>query len=117
MRRHLIALCLLLGSLAAVPAGARAPIEVVVDGSESKSASVAQGYAVAILTDLDRRLVTRPPGFESLAIPKIDACVRVLFNPSLRSINTMIPGLIAYIEGSQGVLGLTGVCSYSCRPS
>src|SRR5512141_2879464 len=30
MRRHLIALCLLLGSLAAVPAGARAPIEVVV---------------------------------------------------------------------------------------
>jgi ABC-2 type transport system permease protein len=76
---------------------AAAPVEVVVDGSESKSASVAQGYAVAILGELDRKLVKRPPGVDALAIPSIDARIRVLFNPSLRSINTMVPGLIAFI--------------------
>lgn len=77
-----------------------APILVVVDGSDSKTASIAQGYATAILANLNNQL---QPGANSVRgspaarFSAIDARIRVLFNPSLRAVNTMVPGLIALI--------------------
>ncbi|MFA5844701.1 MAG: ABC transporter permease [Coriobacteriia bacterium] len=70
-------------------------IEVIVDGSDSKVAQVASGYSGAILADLGRRM--RAAAGMGDAGPGIDARVRVLFNPSLRSVNTMVPGLISLI--------------------
>lgn len=77
-----------------VEAGRSAPVEVVVDGSDSKTSQVASGYSASILAALSKRLY--PRGL-AMAGPSVDGRVRVLFNPSLRSVNAMVPGLIALI--------------------
>jgi ABC-2 type transport system permease protein len=75
-----------------------APVEVVVDGSESKTSQVAQGYAQSILAAESSRLLPLPPGAPTPPkVPKLDVRVRVLFNPGLRSVDSLVPGLIAFI--------------------
>lgn len=76
-------------------AGRVAPVGVVVDGTDSQISSVAGGYAAAIVArfNSDRRDAM---GL-NLAAPQVDARVRVLFNPTMDPMNTMIPGLIAVI--------------------
>ncbi|MDY0339616.1 MAG: ABC transporter permease [Coriobacteriia bacterium] len=78
-----------------IASGEQVPLEVIVDGSDSKTASVASGYAAQVVASYERERLTAlgavPDG------PGIDARVRVLFNPSLRSVNAMIPGLVAMI--------------------
>jgi len=77
-----------------------APVLVVVDGSDSKTASIAQGYATAILANLSNELgpfANSTRGSPATRFAGINAQVRVLFNPSLRAVNTMVPGLIAMI--------------------
>jgi ABC-2 type transport system permease protein len=75
--------------------GEQVDVAIVVDGVESKTASVASGYAAQILGDFTQeRLDATGLVPESAGI---DARVRVLFNPSLRAVNAMIPGLVATI--------------------
>lgn len=72
-----------------------ANVQLIVDGADSKTASVASGYATQLLADFAQSraqatgLVPEGAG--------IDARVRVLFNPTLRSVNAMVPGLVAFI--------------------
>jgi ABC-2 type transport system permease protein len=79
-----------------VKQGRRMPVEVVVDASDSRTSQVAQGYSAAILGQLGSKLV---PVSQAAAVKTggIDAQVRVLFNPSVRSVNVMVPGLIAFV--------------------
>lgn len=70
-------------------------VAVVVDGADSRTASVASGYSAQIISDFNSRRIAEQ-GIE-LDAPGIDARVRVLFNPSLRAVNTMIPSLIAMV--------------------
>lgn len=83
------------GTQDALNQGTVAPIGIIVDGSNSQVSSVAGGYASQIITLFNGDRVA------SLGMtangPGIDAQVRVLFNPTLDPINTMIPGLIAVI--------------------
>jgi ABC-2 type transport system permease protein len=82
------------GLEAGVTRGRTVPIEIVVDGSDSKTASVASGYAAQIVGAFNRKRVT---ALGITGAPGIDTRVRVLFNPSLRAVNAMIPGLVALI--------------------
>ncbi len=83
------------GTQTALDRGETAPIGVVVDGSDSQVAAVGSGYAAQIVARFNAdRLAGQ--GIE-LAAPGIDARVRVMFNPTLASVNTMIPGLVAAI--------------------
>lgn len=80
-------------------AGYDAPVQLLVDGSDSNTATivlgyartVAQGYSAQILIDRMERLTGR-----SVPVP-IDFRPRVWFNPDLESKNYIIPGLIAVI--------------------
>jgi ABC-2 type transport system permease protein len=74
--------------------GRQVPLGIVVDGSDSKTASVASGYAAQIVGAFNRKRVAQ---LGITGAPGIDARVRVLFNPSLRAVNAMIPGLVAMI--------------------
>lgn len=81
-----------------VARGEAAQISVIVDGSDAKTASVAQGYAGTIVANLSNTLYPQPntkPG-ASTAVG-VDAQVRVLFNPTMRAVNTMVPALLAFI--------------------
>ena len=75
--------------------GETVPIGIVVDGADSKTASVASGYAAQITQEFNRRTL----GLAALEAraPSTEAQVRVFFNPSLKAVNAMIPGLIATI--------------------
>jgi ABC-2 type transport system permease protein len=83
------------GTQAQLNRGETAPVGIVVDGSDSRTAAVSSGYAAQIISRLNADRMTQQ-GLAA-AEPGIDARVRVLFNPSLRTVNTMIPGLVAAI--------------------
>ena len=80
-----------------VRAGRSMPVEVVVDGSDSKTSQVAAGYSASILASLSSMLYPAKPGVSLSKVPGVDARVRVLFNPSVSSVNVMVPGLMAVV--------------------
>lgn len=83
------------GTAAALARGETVPLGVIVDGADSKTASVASGYAAEIVAAFDQRLLEAAG--RATGGPRIDARVRVMFNPSLKSVNAMVPGLVASI--------------------
>ena len=82
-----------------VDAGRDAPVQLLVDGSDSNTATIAIGYAEMIaqihaLSLMNEQLQRR--GIRELTIP-LDVRPRVWFNEELESRNYIIPGLIAVI--------------------
>jgi len=83
------------GTDAALRRGETVPVGIVVDGADSKTASVAGGYAAQVIAAFNaRRLATAALAGGG---PVLDSRVRVVFNPSLRAVNAMVPGLVATI--------------------
>jgi len=74
-----------------IRSGRNAPLQVIVDGSDSNTATIALGYVSAISEIFSQQLQggRRPP--------VIDPRLRVWYNPELKSRNFIIPGLIAVI--------------------
>jgi ABC-2 type transport system permease protein len=69
----------------------RASIGAIVDGSDSNTATIAQGYITAIAERYSQRI-------NGLRVrPVVEARTRVWYNPELKSRNFIIPGLIAVI--------------------
>jgi ABC-2 type transport system permease protein len=82
-----------------VGAGAQAPVQILLDGSDSNTASIVQGYAETVVRSYSLTLRTERMnrrGGEHVA-PPIDAQMRVWYNSSLESKNYVVPGLIAVI--------------------
>lgn len=71
--------------------GGIAQLQVIVDGSDSNTATISLGYLSALL-DIYARRVTG-----ARSAPSIEPRVRVWYNPELKSRNFIIPGLIAVI--------------------
>jgi len=92
-RRALAALVVPPGFAADLGAGRAAPVQVVLDGSDANTATIAQAYAEAVARDFGAtvRLAGR-----RLALP-LAAESRVWFNEELSSRNMIVPGLIAVI--------------------
>jgi ABC-2 type transport system permease protein len=68
-----------------------AQVGVILDGSDSNTATIAQGYIAAIVEQYAQRI-------RGVRItPLIDARTRVWYNSELKSKNFIIPGLIALI--------------------
>lgn len=79
-------------------AGREAKVQLILDGSDSNTASIALGYAQSLVTlyGIEVRAIAR----ERLGAPKvnsIDTRIRVVFNSDLKSRNYIVPGLIAVI--------------------
>jgi ABC-2 type transport system permease protein len=84
-----------------------AQVQVLVDGTNSNTASLVSGYAAGVLTafaaDLGpvqqnvRVLQRGAPSPPSLNLPAVNARTRIWFNPDLRSRNYFVPGVVANI--------------------
>ncbi|MCI0469605.1 MAG: ABC transporter permease, partial [Nitrospirae bacterium] len=74
-----------------IKTGGRAELQVIVDGSDSNTATIALGYISAVSELYSQKIKG------SRTIPLIDPRVRVWYNPELKSRNFIIPGLIAVI--------------------
>ncbi len=82
---------------ARLAAGRSAPTQIIVDGSDSNTATIALGYADAVAETYSqtvrmqqiRRMQGRAPD------PPLELRARVWFNPELESRHYIVPGLIA----------------------
>lgn len=78
-----------------------APVQVIVDGSDSNTAAIVLGYAQAITGGFNEQIrlehVQRIAG--RIPPPALELRPRVWFNADLESKNFIIPGLIAVIMG------------------
>lgn len=74
-------------------AGRRASVQLAVDGSDANTATIALGYAEAIVGGRSIRILTAG---RQLTAP-VTADTRIWYNPELRSRNMIVPGLIAVI--------------------
>ncbi|RPI29864.1 MAG: ABC transporter permease [Acidobacteria bacterium] len=79
--------------------GNQGQIQLLLDGSDSNTASIALGYAEALLQLHSLTLRTRwfdRQGGSELKVP-VDPHMRVWYNPELKSKNYIVPGLIGVI--------------------
>ncbi len=79
--------------------GKGATVQLLVDGSDSTSATVATGYMKMIVTtyNMDIQLTElKKAGYPELT-PPVDVRSRIWYNPELESKNFIIPGLIVII--------------------
>src|SRR5437868_3543739 len=97
--RAWIALGIPQGYGAAIHAGAPVALQVVADGSDSNSTTVALGYATSLVGGYAEELI-RSSGSEARTsnlgprTSTIDARIRIWFNPQLESRFFMIPGVL-----------------------
>jgi ABC-2 type transport system permease protein len=78
-------------------AGQEADVQLLVDGSDSNTASIALGYAQAVIQAYAAQLRSDAQvrkGGQPLRVP-VDARIRVWYNSDLKSKNFIVPGLIA----------------------
>lgn len=74
-------------------------IGIIIDGSDSRTGQVAAGYAQGIIANLSGEFYASPsakPTSQPTPLG-VDARVRVLYNPTLRAVNTMVPALLALV--------------------
>jgi ABC-2 type transport system permease protein len=80
-------------------AGREAEVQLLVDGSDSNTASIALGYAEGLLQiyalELRQEALNRQGG--GTFQPPVEARLRVWYNSELKSKNYIVPGLIAVI--------------------
>jgi ABC-2 type transport system permease protein len=78
-------------------AGDEADVQLLIDGSDSNTASIALGYADAVVQSYAAQLRSNAQiqrGGQSLRVP-VEPRIRVWYNSDLKSRNFIVPGLIA----------------------
>jgi len=75
--------------------GRRVPVQVIINGDNSNTATTVMGYALRTLQSASAQYQLQPASRP--AAPPISIEARVWYNPQLRSALFLIPGLIAYI--------------------
>ncbi len=73
--------------------GRMAPLQMLLDGSDANSATIALNYGEAIVTGFARRALFQG---RTVTLP-VEAEPRVWYNPTLASRNMIVPGLVAVI--------------------
>jgi len=82
-----------------VGSGREAPVQILIDGSDSNTAAIALGYAETVVRNYSLNLRAEAQnrrGGQQMA-PPVDARLRVWYNSSLESKNYVVPGLVAVI--------------------
>jgi ABC-2 type transport system permease protein len=80
-----------------------ASVQFIIDGSNSNTASIASGYAEAVVEGYSREVAVesvereRGAGAGELLAPPLELRPRIWFNSELESKNYIVPGLIALI--------------------
>ena len=75
--------------------GHRVPVQVIINGDNSNTATTVMGYALAVLQTASAQY--QATTFTRSAAAPVTVESRVWYNPQLRSALFLIPGLIAYI--------------------
>ena len=81
--------------------GRAVPVQAIVDGSDSNTASIVLGYAQAITAAHGQQILVEQVRRATGASPAgaLDLRTRIWFNPDLESKNFIVPGIMAVIMG------------------
>jgi ABC-2 type transport system permease protein len=77
--------------------GRTAQVQLILDGSDSMTAGIVSGYVSGVVSDYSRDIASaRLERFRAAApmVPGIEERLRVWYNPELRSVNYMVPGVL-----------------------
>jgi len=87
-------------------AGTDSELQIILDGSDSNTASIALGYATILLRNFDTEIRTASLERQgSVKIPApVEGQLRIWYNPELRARNYLVPGLIALVMMIIGAL-------------
>jgi ABC-2 type transport system permease protein len=88
----------------ALAAGRAAPVQMLLDGSDSNTATLVLGYAAAIVTQFNQDRMQEVAGSAALSAARVRYEPRVWYNPELKSTQFLVPGLIGFILMLTGVL-------------
>jgi ABC-2 type transport system permease protein len=94
-----IALVIPRGFDAKLGAGLSSPVQLIADGSETTSGGIGLSYASIITSRFSQNIILESlsrKGISSLP-PRINAEVRVWYNPELKSRNFMVPGVLGLL--------------------
>lgn len=97
--KALMALVIPEGFASSVKTGNISPVQVIIDGSDSNTATIALGYLKAVMAGFDMSVQEsriRRAGLKMVDMP-LEGRIRVWFNAELRSKNFIIPGLTGVI--------------------
>ncbi len=89
-----------LGFTRALNRGQTAPLQLILDGSDSSTAGIISGYADGIVGNFSANiLLNRVSRARALLpnIPMLDGRVRIWYNPDLKSLRFMVPGVLCFI--------------------
>jgi len=81
-------------------AGRSAPLQVIVDGTDSATAGTVLGYMGGILRRFSEDLLEERAQMvraKLVRLPRIEERTRVWYNPDLKSVNFMVPGVVCMI--------------------
>lgn len=95
----LVGLVIPTGFAGQIESARQASVQMIVDGSDSTTATIAMGYADVVIQNYSQDIALRQVqrvGGQSLNLP-LDIRPRVWFNADMESKNYIIPGLIAVI--------------------
>jgi len=81
--------------------GEAASVQVLVDAADNVTAGAVMSYAARFVTRMNRQLEADVGGRSPAAI---EARLRALFNPGMRSAVFLVPGLVALIQAIMGVM-------------
>lgn len=98
-RRALLGVVIAPGFAHDLLSGNRAQVQLLLDGSDSNTASIAQGYANGVVQNMAARMRSEAQTTRGGKIPQggVGVETRVWFNPDMLSRNFIVPGLIAVI--------------------
>jgi ABC-2 type transport system permease protein len=83
-----------------IRSGEPVTVQALIDGSDSNTATIAQGYLLAMMARYSSSVGTgKPQGTHTsvLSTPPIELKSRIWYNPELKSVNFIVPGVIAVI--------------------
>lgn len=93
----LMAVAILPGFQADLDRGRTGNVQLLVEGSDSNTASISLGYAETVLNGYALQVGRRQSGGRAEAVPAIDLRLRIWYNSELDSKNYIVPGLLAVI--------------------
>jgi ABC-2 type transport system permease protein len=80
--------------------GRTTKIQLIIDGSDANTANIALNYAKIIAGTFASNMILErinEKGINAKTIPRIEPIPRIWFNPELKSVNFIVPGLIAIL--------------------
>lgn len=97
--RALVALVVPSGFAGGLSSGRGAPVQIIADGSDANTATIAMGYARVVALTFSGKVAVEEARRTGMAAPRapVDIRPRVWYNSDLESRNYIIPGLVGVI--------------------